>query len=168
MRKVFLITIVFISSAVFGRHPVHFSFINMEFDKDSMTIEYSIKLFQDDYLNLLEFIYHDALHNAKTNDIVLDTTLVEKYFQNSVIIKADDTILAAEFKHKVYSETEANLYFKVKLNFIPDILSIENKILLELFTDQANLVIFSCGNSEKGLTFNGQTTKQLFALKDIL
>ena len=62
------------------------------------------------------------------------------------------------------SMNEEYLYNKISIPTIPDTLLIKQ----DLCNDLTNLLIFSCGNNEKGLTFDAQKTEQLFDLKNIL
>ena len=66
------------------------------------------------------------------------------------------------------SRNDEYLYHTISIPTIPNTLLIKKLILPDLFIDQTNLLIFSCGNNEKGLTFDAQKTEQLFDLKNIL
>ena len=98
--KTFFILLFVSSTFIYARHPVHFSVVNLELDKNSRNDEY--------------------------------------------------------------------LYHTISIPTIPNTLLIKKLILPDLFIDQTNLLIFSCGNNEKGLTFDAQKTEQLFDLKNIL
>lgn len=169
MRLGILIILFLLSTVVYSRHPVHFSVINMELKKDSMYIDYSIRVFQDDYISLVSQLYSDVLHNAPQNEIIVfDTTIIEKYFIKSFLLKLDDVSVSPRYISQRVTETDVWFNFRIKINQIPDIIAIKNRIFVDIFTDQTNLVIFSFDNYEKGLTFDAQTSEQLFSLKNIL
>jgi hypothetical protein len=44
---------------------------------------------------------------------------------------------------------------------------IQNKIFVDLFRDQINLLILACNSKESGFTFDFQNTEQLISLKNI-
>ena len=62
MKKLLFICLLFASIGGFARHPVHLSITNMEFDADSLKVNYSIRLFQEDVFTLFDYLSHEELH----------------------------------------------------------------------------------------------------------
>ena len=144
-------------------HPLHLSVTNMSLDNTKLEIDYSIRLFQDDLGSLVGMLYHEALHQNLTPD----STIIVNYFKQSLKISTYSTEVKPELVKIESSELEYWLYFKVKLDTLPDTLYIENTIMTDLYSDQQNLLIFSYTNKEKGLTFDQNTVKQPISLNSI-
>lgn len=154
------------AAIVFGKHPVGFSVINMELKSDSLFIDYSIRIFKDDYFSLIDLLYYDALH-SKEPSAITDTAIIEKYFTDNFFLETDEGIVSPAYLGSQSLENDLWLYFRIKLNKLPAEVFITNKIFNDISEDQLNLLIISCGEKEKGLTFDTKTTRQLFSFKNI-
>jgi hypothetical protein len=168
MRKILFLALLSASINLWAHHPIHLSIVNMELDKSKETLNYSVRLFQEDLLQLLGMLIHEELHKGRTEqEAYADTTLISKYFQENLKVFANDKELESLLLKQISEESEAWLYFSSPLPEIPDKLEIENKIYIEIFSDQINMLIFAFGSKEKAFTFNSSLTRQLIALNDI-
>jgi hypothetical protein len=168
MRQVFLIFLLFVSSIAFGKHPAHFSIVNMELNKDSLHIDYSIRLFDEDFNYLIYGIYHDEQEASKSDSTInMNNLVVKNYIQKKFLISLDGILTNPEFKGIKNEGADTWLYFSLELDQIPDLINIQNKIFVDLFSDQINLLILVCGSKEDGFTFDYQNTEQLISLKNI-
>jgi len=166
MKRFVILLGLFIIPQSFARHTVHLSVVNLEFDKQTQNINYTIRIFQEDYIYLLNLIFDEALHNASSkNPVVFDSVLISHYFEKAFVISFKNKILRPQFIRQQSDETDVRLSFSTSTGCTPDTLILTNKIMLDLFTDQTNLVIFYTGNEEKGLTFDAQNTAQAISLK---
>jgi hypothetical protein len=167
MKFFIAITFFFIQSvSTFAFHPTHISITSIEVDPDSLQINYSIRLFQDDIGYLIMALYHEELfHTADTFDFLHNTQKIEAYFIENIKMEVNGEYLYPVLKKKEINETEFWLYFSAKLENIPYSLTIENTVLLNLYRDQTNLVIFTYNKKEKGLTFDAKDIKQIIYLE---
>jgi hypothetical protein len=161
------VLVVFFSLLVplstYAKHPLHLSVVNMTLEEDSLKINFSVRLFQEDIITLLGILNHEAMHKNQ----ILDSTAVSNYIKNAIRVDVDQQKTKAILKHEKSDEVEYWLFYEIKLNKIPNEITIHDKILLDIFLDQQNLVIFSFKNKEKGLTFDQQNQKQPIVLKSI-
>jgi hypothetical protein len=163
-----IILLTFIALPSEAKHPTHISIVNMEIDADSLKLNYSIRLFQDDLLYLITGLYHKELfHTTDTFDLALNMDKIENYFKNSLEIKTDSLILKPKLIHNKNEETEFWLFYSINLIQLPNTLTIKNSILIDLYSDQTNLLIFSYNKKEKGLTFNSKTISQSIILENL-
>lgn len=163
MRSVLLILLFSTHIGLFANHPLHFSVVNMNLDENSKTLSYSVRLFQEDLIVLIGMLNHEALHK----NLELDSNAVHNYISKAFQVSINEKTVSFNVVKKESSELEYWLYYETILSNVPEIITIQNKIFLELFLDQQNLVIFSFKNKEKGLTFNADIQKQPIALKSI-
>jgi hypothetical protein len=163
MRSALFILALSINIGLFANHPLHFSVVNINLDKDSRTLSYSVRLFQEDLIVLIGMLNHEALHKNQE----LDSNAVHAYISGAFQIFSNEKQVVCDLMKKESSELEYWLYYETILPNIPEMITIQNRIFLELFQDQQNLVIFSFKNKEKGLTFSAQIQKQPIALDSI-
>lgn len=163
MKYTVVFTLLMITCLSWSKHPVHLSIVNMTLDDNGQNLEFSVRLFQDDLLVLLNILNHDALHNNTT----LDSNAVSNYIRQKFLLTANKQLLTAELKKEKVNEIEYWLYFESTLPPNTSNLTIENSIMTELFEEQQNLVIFSYKRKEKGLTFGPDNQKQLLHLETI-
>lgn len=155
VRTVFIGFLLLVSIPDYAKHPLHLSVVNMTIDIETRQIEYSMRLFQEDVIVLMQLLYHDAMHK----NLPLDSTLVGNYFTSNFKISDGTKTLVPLLIKSESNELEYWLYYSVSLTDVPEKIIIDNSIMLEIFSDQQNLLIFSTGNIEKGLTFDKKTTQ---------
>ena len=155
--KIFLFLTVLIKPLM---HPVHVSITNMDYDQYSQTISLSFKVHFED-VRLL-FYHLNQKDIDLTNDSVYNVNkeLVDNYFANHFKLTGD-----GEINLKLISEgiqvDEDDIWFNYHCSIISEIkiLKVSNTLLLDLYFDQKNLLIFKNQNLEKGYHFDYETTE---------
>jgi hypothetical protein len=136
----------------------------MEINEESRKVEYSVRLFQEDLVILLSLLHHEAIHKNQQ----LDSNAISKYITQSFSVLENGEKYQSVLIREEGNELEYWLYYEIHLKEIPREIVLENKILVNIYADQKNLVIFSYKNKEKGLTFDHQTQKQPIILENVL
>ena len=135
-------------------HPYRVSVTNIELDTMQHKINYSIRMFSDDLQHSLthfyekDFFFTDSISQE-------DKKLVLKYIDTGFGIIMDGIKLNAECTDIKVEDNSTWLYFngplpEKQINKI----KLVNRMLLDMFLDQTNLIIFSVGELQKGYTFN--------------
>lgn len=168
MKKVvFYLTLLLLPAVGHAIHPTHMSVTNISIDSTKTKITYSIRLFQDDMNHLIEAIYHEELfHSNEPFDLKNNTSKIDKYFTNAFQIYQGNKILSSQITDRQTDEHDYQLNFEITLNDkIENIIKIKNRILLDIYSDQTNLVIISFNNTEKGISFDMQNQEQTITLE---
>jgi hypothetical protein len=143
-------------------HPLHVSIVNMDVNKDSGSINYSIRLFYDDFQALINSKYNTMLDFNKEKRISIREQQYILDYLNSSFIIADS--IESQFKPVFLEWKIENLsiwfYFGMKFTDYIRKFNVENTIMNDLFTDQKNLLIINNENKEQGIEFNLRKTKQ--------
>jgi len=156
---------IFIISIILWFHPIHVSVTNLEYFQEKNEIELSTKVFRDD-LQLL-FVHLNELNIDFENEDSI------KKYQDTI-----NSYVANNFKI-IINKKESNYYFKdfkmsdeaiwlsYKLHYNDKIKSIkiENRLLLDLYFDQKNLLIFKAGDLNDAYQFNLKNTEHIFHVK---
>ena len=166
MKTLFIAAIsLLITLNALALHPTHLSVVNLTFNAESTELSYSIRLFQDDINFLIAALYHDEIfHTTDTFDLNKHTEKLDSYFQNTFEVYIANELCESEITKRDNNEYEFWFYFKVKLSTSPELVKVRNRILLDIHSDQTNLLIVSDGNNEKGYTFDLKKQEQYINL----
>ncbi len=147
----FLYPIIF----TFMMHPVHVSLTNIELDKNSNSFDITFKFFKDDFQSIVAIQTHYLINidNKDYNDE--EISAVADYLNKHFSINwFSGKIIDENFIGKEIDDLAVWYYIKLPLNRVEGSLKIRNSLLLDLFSDQTNLVIYSDAKSEVSEIFN--------------
>lgn len=137
-------------------HPVHVSVTNMDMKPDSACIDFSIRLFYDDFQMLINHSYDTELDFASRNlltsgeqEAILD--YLGKSFQ---LITDQEEVLVAEYLGWKKEDQSVSFLFRVYIGTELEGLNIRNTLMLDLFEDQSNLVIMKGRKNQSGWEFS--------------
>ncbi len=158
MRKVFLIiSLFFVLFSIVFAHPIHVSVSNLEFTGKEPVI--AIKLFKDDlqlaiYHNYAVEVPLEKMEHALYRDILI------KYLSERFIIKLNkNEKLKLEYKDIETNDEAIWLYFQSEE--LPPLkkITVMNKIFLDIYHDQTNLLIINFNGIQKGYRFDLRKTE---------
>jgi hypothetical protein len=140
--------------------------VNIDFVRDSNLIKYSVRLFYDDFQSLLNSKYNTYLNFGKQTRMTMkEQESMLNYINSALIIKGlNSTGSKSEFLGWKVEDLSVWLFFRVKVSSDITELVIENRLMLEIFADQKNLLILNTGNEEKGYNFDQRTIYQQISL----
>ena len=151
LLKSFFLIYIYVLSCL---HPVHVSVTNMEYFKENNEIEFSIKVFKDDFQLLFFHLGKNAINFNNPDEIEKNMDLIKGYFQKNFKIIINDS--NTDIYLKDYNLLEDAVWFKFNAPIKSKILSIKliNTVLLDLYFDQKNLLIFKAEDFENGYRFD--------------
>ena len=143
-------------------HPLHFSVTNIEYNKNNKSFDISLKIFTDDLENAINKNYGKKL-NLSQDDKNNDTNkLIKKYINNNFSIIVDDKKMNEKnfvFKDVKFNENSTWIYYEYKKIKKIKTVSIKNSILMDIFNDQTNLIIFKYLDCQKGFQLQNKNDK---------
>jgi hypothetical protein len=133
----------------------------MDVVKDSSRIDYSIRLFYEDFQALINSKYNTLLDFKKENRISLkEQQYILEYLNSSFILFFNSQIpVKPVFLGWKVENMSVWFYFGMNFNSSIQKLIIENKLMSSLYTDQKNLLILNHGGKEEGFEFNQRNTR---------
>jgi hypothetical protein len=157
---------IFFSCINLAAHPIHISVVNIDYVSDSNLVRYSVRLFYDDFQNILNRKYNTMLNFGKENRMTSkEQESVQKYLNTNLIIKdSKDNILRPVFLGWKVEDFSVWFFFRAKTGVAINEFFIENKLMLDVFMDQKNLLIIRKADDEKGFEFNQRVTNQNIAI----
>ena len=138
MNKIKLILIVFCLGFSSHKYYVSTSLFNFT---DTNSLQITIRLFKDDFKDALKKKY--SINHVLTDQILIDSTYhsnIDYYFNSFLTVSFDDkknklNFLGLENKNDMY-------VFYLEIENLPDFynLSIDNKLLFDLYSEQQNII----------------------------
>jgi len=146
---------VVVATGLFG-HPVHVSVSNIEYYTDSGRIDFSIKLYYDDFQSWINHKYNTLLNFAGQSRMTSgEQQAIEDYIsENLHLLDHENNALSYIFKGWKVEEGSVWLLFCAYSEEKMHTITVKNTILLDLFADQVNLVILQIDNKQAGFEFN--------------
>jgi hypothetical protein len=139
-----LLALCLAHSGVVIAHPVHATVLNMQYNEAEKRFELMFRINKED-LQLAIFHNYETEAIAAADDSVKVFALEKRYIRNMFKVAVNDTSLndSLLFQQKVNDSSWTWVYLNIPVPGTPRILKMENMLMLDLFFDQANLVICS-------------------------
>ncbi len=163
LRIAGLVLLILLSSWL---HPVHVSVTNMDIDPESGLISVAVKLFSDDLQDLINRKYGVLLNITGKEDPGEKIEAVNRYISETFHC----TVNGKKTASLVYQELRMNeeaiwLYYNFKAGERIRRLEISNRLMLEKFDDQTNLLILSYSDIQNGYRLNNKNTELSLNIK---
>tara|TARA_Y100001970_G_scaffold232572_1_gene289567 strand:- start:5425 stop:5889 length:465 start_codon:yes stop_codon:yes gene_type:complete len=141
-------------------HPIYISTVELISDKDEGILK--IKIFRDDLEDGLRIFHSNSISINTQNKLLNNHQLVEQYLKSKLkIIIDEDEIKFLDPRFNLYNDiVEINYRFDSK-NSLKSII-ILNKILLEVYNVQKNVVFIKNNGSNRFYTFSDKDFEKKF------
>ena len=147
-----LIIVLFILPAP-PAHPVHVALTSIEYRRDDQTFDLAFKIFWDDLERVIAHKYNVGLKLEKPDDNAEEKKYLEKYIkENFRFVVNGNKEVNLVYQRKKINETAIWLYFKGDWQGSVQQVYIYNTVMMDMFGDQTDLVIFKYGKFEKGVS----------------
>jgi hypothetical protein len=149
-------------------HPVHVTVTNIEFIEKANKYEISIKIFQDDFENIIKQKYGIALNLGKETEYKDSKKIISRYiFEHFRLLhdNKDKTTKKLKLIDKKLSDLAVWLYFDYeKIGDFKNI-QINNSLMTDLYFDQTNLLIFTYKKTQKAIKFSNDLIVEKFDIQ---
>ncbi|MBO0939417.1 hypothetical protein J2I47_22905 [Fibrella sp. HMF5335] len=140
-------------------HPFHTSLTQMEFDPQRQTFEISLRLFTDDFETALT--KENGGKSVHLNTSQKQDKLVEQYVRKHFAVANADRKLNPITYVGYEQEADAQwIYLEMPYSAKTQNIFIKQDILIELFTDQVNLVTIQLNQVKKTVVFRNNQPVQ--------
>jgi hypothetical protein len=147
-------------------HPVHVSVTNLDLDPGSGTMDLSIKLFADDFQDLILHRYSVQLRITEQEKPQDEIDAVNRYIEQALQVEINDkSATGFEFVESRLNEEAIWLYYTYDHGSRIRKVGIRNTLMLEKFDDQTNLLIVSYEEKQNGYRMNNKSTEISFNIK---
>ncbi len=140
-------------------HPVHVSYTNVEYDKQTKEFKMLFKIFVDDFDKILQQKYGVNLELQAGKKKAGYQEYVSKYLSEHFKIFAGNKEITKnklKFSHSEIREKAIWLYYNCKYNGKSAKFEIWNSLMTDLYRDQTNLLIFTYLDNQTAFRFTNK------------
>ena len=145
----------------FSVHKYYISFTKIEYSEQAASLQIIMRVFTDDLQNGLDTQF--SIKSELDTDRELDSSnnYIKGYIKDKFLIYVNDQKTVLNYLGKKYDKDETKLYIEIEQ--VPKINSIEvkNRMLMELFDDQQNIIKLNINGKKKSFILTGKDDKDL-------
>lgn len=148
-------------------HDFHLSRTEINYDQKSFEVQIAVHLFIDDFESALVKSGSPKLHLCTPKEDQSTDDAIEKYLNNKMKIYVGGKPITASFLGKETSTDKMAVWCYLEISNVRNIseLTIENKILNEIFNDQKNITDFTVNKKRKAfIIFDSDKTQEKISL----
>lgn len=140
-------------------HPVHVSISSLELDEKGDMFTLFLKVYSDDLESDCRLMIRDTGFLLFENESGPDKKVIENYLNEKIVVEIDKVVLKGEIVGIDHDEEEVRINATYKFKGRARSIKILNKVMTDLFSDQANLFIVRIGDWEEGVKFTPENTE---------
>ena len=147
-------------------HPVHVSVTNLDLDPVRGKVELSVKIFADDFQDLILHKYGVQLNIIEQEDPGDKIAAVNEYMQEALQLVFNGNETAdLQFVDAKLNEEAIWLFYRYEHHGKIRKVDIVNRLMLEKFNNQTNLMIVTFNEKQNGYRLDNKTTELSFNIK---
>ncbi len=147
-------------------HPIHVSVCNIDLDPDGGKMELSVKIFADDFQDLILHKYSVQLKLMDQELPAEKISSVNHYIGTTLKFEINGRkIEELTFEKSELNEEAIWLYYSYDHGSRIRKINVSNTLMNEKFDDQTNLLIVSYNSTQNGYRMDNKTTDLTFNIK---
>ena len=156
-----LLGVLLLTLSSFGVHKFYVSIYQINFAPEKKMLQITSRIFMDDLNFVLEKKFKKRVNIGEPNESEEDVSMMKKYIEEHFSIKINGKPKEIHFLSKEIDNNVVVCYFKITA--ISKITSIEihNKVLLDLNSDQQNIIQTNINGKKKSLMFEGDSFTEI-------
>ncbi len=149
--RISLLLLIFPLISATSAHKFYVSITKIEYVKEKKSLQIITKIFTDDIEDALQQRYHLSISLDTKKETEAADEYVQKYIIQKLNIKVNGKPVQLNYIGKEYDVDMLVAYIEV--TNVPNLKSIEieNKVLMEMFPEQQNIIHLKTTNSRKSL-----------------
>jgi len=157
--KIFLVILVLPLLAFTTAHKFYVSVTQIEYVKEKQAVQIVSRIFIDDFEALIRQRYDEDITLAASNEEMQIDFYIERYLQEKMQIKINDSIKELVFIGKEYEDDIIYCYLEIENIKAIKSFEITNQILFDLFDEQQNIVRTNINSKNKSFILISQNDK---------
>jgi len=151
-----------------SQHPVHVTVTNIDYISEKKEFVISMKVYIDDFETIVKHNYQVDLNLGKESELTNSSDYISKYvLENFALITndIDKTKKRLVFSKKEIVDLSVWFYFTFKCKAKIENLEIKNSLMIDLYNDQTNLLIFTYFGFQQAIEYNNNRLLEKINLK---
>lgn len=158
MVKILVLSILLLA------HPVHVSFLSIDYTPENRSLNLFLKIYYDDFLIDVGVRQSDksVLDSLKSLPFMRD--LITRYTNEKIRINVNNKIIPANLREFNLTDNELRMNLSSEVAREISTVTVQNHIMTDLYSDQANMVIVKINDFEEGVKLTSEKTEQIFKI----
>lgn len=159
--------VLFIGLLISVLHPFHASVCEIEFDRESQSLEVSYRMFADDLETALTTFSGNNIDLFNPNEKDNVDELVSDYLKEKLLFWVNDEERQFEFLGSELDNGALWCYVEIPVTTQVEVLAIDNSVMMELFDDQINLIHFNMEDNVRSMKLYKDRSYGVLRLSDL-
>ena len=151
LKTIIFCLLIFTLISGFVVHKFYVSTTKVEYAKEKKSIQIISKIFVEDLEQVLQERYSSRVQLDPKIETELDQNYLIEYVLQKLKFKVNGNDAPLIYIGKEYDIDILNIYFEIEDVELLESIGIENKILLDLFPEQQNIIHFSNEKNKRNL-----------------
>jgi hypothetical protein len=155
---------ILICSLLLLSHPVHVSFLSIDYVPESKSVNLFLQLYHDDFLLDAGIRPTDRTASDSLRSDRFLSDLILKYANNKIKIAVNNEYFSANLDEYNLLQNELKVHLSFTVERKISTIAVQNLIMTQLYSDQENMVIIKVNEFEKGIKLTANKTEQTFEI----
>ena len=144
----------------FASHKFYVSIYQVEYSSEKKMLQITSRIFVDDLNAVLEKKSGSKVNFGEKEESATDVSIMKKYITDNFTIKSNGHPLAFEYLSHEYESNVIICYFRVRNLSKVKKLEITNKVLIDLVTEQQNIIQTTVNGKKKSVVLTAEHTSE--------
>ena len=149
------ILVLFLWFAAPVLHPLHLTVSNVDYKADKGELAVSIKIFRDDLELALSKHAGSVVNLLDEQKKTENDSILNEYIGANFRMSINNKLTNETIKDTKIEDEAVWVFYGIETNKEVELISLENRLLTELYDDQKNLVIVGFDSQQKAFTLSG-------------
>jgi len=162
--KIALLIIVLPLMSMSTAHKFYVSITKVEYIEEEQSLQIILKIFTEDLERTLRERYGADIHLDSKKESKKDAEYIQKYLLKKLKIQVNNTPVAIDYIGKEYENDVVKIYMEIQNVSELKTFEIENKILMDMYDEQQNIIHFRNKKIRKSLMLDVDNPKAVLNL----
>lgn len=159
IHKILILSVIFSITAAFTGHKFFVSVTKIEYKQEKESLQIITQIFVDDLEKTLSERHLKEIHIGTKKETAQDEEYLKEYLLKKLKIKVNGAFASLNYIGKEMDIDQVKCYFEVTGISELKGMEIENKILMDLFEDQQNIIHVKTPSNRRSLILDRANPK---------
>jgi len=147
-------------------HKYYVSVTEIAYSEQETALQITSRIFIDDLESLVQGRYDQSALLSATNESAKVDEYLNTYFQEKIKIQVDGKSRQIDFLGKEYENDMILCYLEIRSIKNPKVFEIQNRVLMDLFEAQQNIIHIKKGDERKSLLLENEKSRGMLKFSE--
>ena len=159
--KRYCVLFLSVSLLAFSAHKYYISFTKIDYSEKNKALQITMRVFIDDLQNALDDQFRINTELDTKKEIADSDDYISKYISDKFMVKVNGQEIGYNYLGKKYDSDAVKLYIEIENIDQIESIEIQNRVLMELFSDQQNIIKLNINKKKKSFILTDNDDKDL-------